>query len=79
MIFPTTLSSNIGPVVTEKKIKMHCYIDKCDLWGFIREINSCISHARYQFFFWPNYFYTTIRCGGYVPCCVTVKTHTIVN
>jgi len=26
------------------------YTDKCDLWGFIREINSGISHLRYQFF-----------------------------
>ena len=26
------------------------YIDRCDLWGFIREINSDISHVRYQFF-----------------------------
>jgi hypothetical protein len=22
----------------------------CELWGFIREINSGISHVRYQFF-----------------------------
>ena len=26
------------------------YIDRCDLWGFIREINSGISHVRYHFF-----------------------------
>jgi hypothetical protein len=26
------------------------YIDRCELWGFIREINSGISHVRYQFF-----------------------------
>jgi hypothetical protein len=26
------------------------YIDKCELWGFIREINSNISHVRYQLF-----------------------------
>ena len=26
------------------------YIDTCELWGFIREINSGISHVRYQFF-----------------------------
>jgi hypothetical protein len=26
------------------------YIDRCELWGFIREINSDISHVKYQFF-----------------------------
>jgi len=26
------------------------YIDRCELWRFIHEINSVISHARYQFF-----------------------------
>ena len=26
------------------------YIDRCELWRFIREINSGISHVRYQFF-----------------------------
>ena len=26
------------------------YIDRCEFWGFIREINSGISHVRYQFF-----------------------------
>jgi hypothetical protein len=25
------------------------YIDRCELWGFIREINSGISQVRYQF------------------------------
>jgi hypothetical protein len=29
---------------------MHYYIDRCELWGFMREINSDISHLRYQFF-----------------------------
>ena len=41
---------------------------------FIREINSGISNVRYQFFplelLLHNY-----KCGGYVPCCVTVNTH----
>ena len=54
------------------------YIDRCELWGFSREINLCISHVKYQFFpvelLLHNY-----KCGGYVPCCVTVNTHTIVN
>ena len=33
-------------------IQIYClyYIDRCDLWVFTREINSGISHARYQFF-----------------------------
>jgi len=30
-------------------IAYYC-IDRCELWGFIREINSGISHVRYQFF-----------------------------
>ena len=30
--------------------KMFYYIDRCELWGFIREINSGISHVKYQFF-----------------------------
>ena len=53
------------------------YIDRCELWGFISEINSSISH--YQFFSSRNYFYATIKCGGYIPCCATVNTQTIVN
>jgi hypothetical protein len=54
------------------------YIDRCELWGFSREINSCISHVKYQFFpvelLLHNY-----KCGGYVPCCIMVNTYTIVN
>ena len=26
------------------------YIDRYELWGFIQEINSDISHVKYQFF-----------------------------
>jgi hypothetical protein len=26
---------------------LNYYIDRCELWGFIREINSGISHVRY--------------------------------
>ena len=36
------------------------YIDRCELWGFIREINSDISCVKYQFFSRRNYFYTII-------------------
>jgi hypothetical protein len=35
----------------EFDVKFVYYIDRCELWGFIREINSGISHVRYQFFF----------------------------
>jgi hypothetical protein len=31
-------------------INITYYIDRCELWGFIREINSGISHVKYQFF-----------------------------
>jgi hypothetical protein len=31
-------------------ITVFYYIDRCELWGFIREINSGISHVKYQFF-----------------------------
>jgi hypothetical protein len=31
-------------------INITYYIDSCELWGFIREINSGISHVKYQFF-----------------------------
>ena len=46
--------------------------------GIYREINAGISYVKYQFF--PAE--TTLnnyKCGGYVPCCVTVNTHTIVS
>ena len=33
-----------------KQLNNYYYIDRCDLWGFICEINSGISHVRYQFF-----------------------------
>jgi hypothetical protein len=57
--------------------KVNYYIDKCELWGFIREINSGISHVRYHFFP-PELLLQNDQCGGYVPC-VIVNTHTIVN
>ena len=31
-------------------ITVFYYIDRCELWGFICEINSGISHVKYQFF-----------------------------
>jgi hypothetical protein len=54
------------------------YIDRCALWGFTLEINSGISHVRYQF----SPAGTTLsnyKCGGYIPCCVTVNIYTIVS
>ena len=60
-------------------INMTYYKDRCELWEFIREINSGISHVKYQFFFPPELLLHNYKCGGYVPCGVTVNTHTIVN
>ena len=34
----------------EFDVKFVYYIDRCELWGFIRKINSGISHVKYQFF-----------------------------
>ena len=36
------------------------YIDRCELWGFIREMNSCIFTCENISFFSPNHFYITI-------------------
>ena len=55
-----------------------CYIDRCELWGFIREINSCIFTCENISFFPPELLLHSYKCGGYVPCCVSVNTHTIV-
>jgi hypothetical protein len=58
--------------------KICYYIVRCELRGFIREINSGISHVIYQFF--PaGTTLNNYKCGGYVPCCVTVNKHTIVE
>jgi hypothetical protein len=57
----------------------HYYIDRCELWGSIREINSGISHVKYLLFYSSEVLLHNYTCGGYVPCCVTVNTHTIVN
>jgi len=45
------------------------YVDRCELWGFIREIKSGISHVKYQFFHAGTTFYTTISV---VVTCLTV-------
>ena len=34
----------------QKTVIVYYYIDRCELWGFIHEINSGISHVKYQFF-----------------------------
>ena len=54
------------------------YIGRCELWGFIREIHSGIPHVKYQFFP-PELVLHNYKCGGSVPCCCTVNTHTNVN
>ena len=54
-------------------------VDRCELWGFIHEINSDISHVKYQGFFQLELLLHNYKCGGYVPCGVTVNTHTIVS
>jgi len=36
--------------ITIYKIYYKLYIDRCELWRFIREMNSGISHVKYQFF-----------------------------
>ena len=54
------------------------YIVRCELWGFIREIDFGISHVKYQFF--PaGTTLSNYKCGGYVPFCVTVNTCMIVS
>jgi hypothetical protein len=47
------------------------YIDRCELWGFIREIN-CENIS----FFLPELLLHNYKCSGYVPCCVTVSEYT---
>jgi hypothetical protein len=62
------------------KCSIHAYyIDRCELWRFIREINSGIFTCENISFFPPELLLHSYKCGGYVPCCVTVNTHTIVN
>ena len=50
------------------------YIDRCELWGFIREINSGIFTGENISFFWLELLLHNYMCGGYVRCCVTVNT-----
>ena len=55
------------------------YIDRCELWGIIREINSGIFTCENFIFFAPEPLLHNYKCGCYVPCCVTVNTHSIVS
>jgi hypothetical protein len=55
------------------------FIYMCELCGFIREINSCIFTCENINFSPPKLLVHYYKCGGYVPRCVTVNTHTIVN
>ena len=47
--------------------------------GFIREINSGIFTCENIILFPPELLLHNYKCDGYVPCCATVKAHTIVN
>ena len=58
--------------------KLFYYIDRCELWGFIREINSGIFTCENIIFFSLELLLHNYKCSGYVPC-VTVNTHVIVN
>jgi hypothetical protein len=60
-------------------IKIIYYIDRCELWGFIREINYGIFTCVNISFFPPELLLHNYKCSGYVPCCVIVNTHAIVN
>jgi hypothetical protein len=46
--YPADVCSHCKGVASEENIYIY-YIDRCELWGFLREINSGISHVRYQF------------------------------
>jgi hypothetical protein len=59
--------------------KKSYYIDRCELWGFIREINSGIFTCENISFFPPELLLDSNKCGGYMPCYATVNTHTIVS
>jgi hypothetical protein len=43
------LKRNVYSILT-LYLRAYYYIDRCELWGFIHEVNSGISHVRYQFF-----------------------------
>ena len=69
-----------GASISSSLFNIHTYyIDRCELWGFIREINSGIFTCENIFFFPPELLLHNCKCSGHVPCCVTVNTHTIVN
>ena len=60
-------------------IKITYYIDRCELWGFICEMNYGIFTCKNISFFPPELLLHNYKCSGYVPCCVTVNAHAIVN
>ena len=60
-------------------IKFLYYIDRCELCGFIREINSGIFTCENISFFPSELLLHNYKCGSYVACCVTANTHMIVN
>ena len=67
--------------MNRKKMRsiLNYYIDRCELWGFIPEINCGIFSCENISFFSPEQLLHNNKCDGYVPCCVTVNTHTTVS
>ena len=59
----------------EAEIFKDDHINRCELLGFIREINSGIFTCEKISFFPPELLLHNYKCSGYVPCCVTVNTH----
>jgi hypothetical protein len=60
-----------------KAVFVYYYIDSCELWGFIREINSGIFTCENIIFLPPELLLHNYKCGGYVPCYVTMNTHDV--
>jgi hypothetical protein len=75
----SSASHQITDSVFLKRRYLIYYIDRCELWEFIREINPGIFTCENIKFFPPQLLLHSYRCSGYVPCCVTVNTHTIVS
>jgi hypothetical protein len=79
------INSNVSLIRFEnvsKSFRKHIvcyYIDRCDLWEFIHEINSGISHVIHQFFPAGTTFTQLYVLSITSLDCATVNSHTIVN
>ena len=50
-----------GASISSSLFNIHAYyIDRCEFWGFIREINSGVCTCENIFFSRRNYFYITV-------------------